>query len=396
MSAPTQSRAVDVDEALRTVAVNSSFSASRALSKWFKRGVRLNTDGFVNMPLGEVAHAAGEPDAALAAVHMPLAGRVEGDVLLAMPEAVAMSLVDLLTGQPPGTTQTLDEFQRSCIQETGNIVGTAFANTLSQWLNLDIVPAAPTFIHDMACAIVQPLVCQAAAHSDSAWLTKTEFEFDQQRLEWFMMLLLSDASLDLVRRQSHGEHARDNALHTVAVNAAYHASRAMSKWLKRGVRLSTEGFSRVPLAHVAASEDEAVVAIQMEMSQQFHGHLLLVLKLPVACDLADLLAPGRTRRGDTLDELDRSCLQETANIVATAFVNSLSKWLDITVNTTPPQLCIDLRESVFDAALSEQAAAGDDVLLSRTVFRLDGRWLDFDFFLLPTPAAFRLIETICA
>ena len=62
MSIEIASSGIDVDDALRAAAVNSSYSTSRALSKWLKRGVRLHTEGFVRQPLSEFSHAAGPPD----------------------------------------------------------------------------------------------------------------------------------------------------------------------------------------------------------------------------------------------------------------------------------------------------------------------------------------------
>ena len=63
---------IDVADALRTVAVNSSYNASRALSKWFRRGVRLRADGFESIPISELAHVAGPPEEPVAAAHMML------------------------------------------------------------------------------------------------------------------------------------------------------------------------------------------------------------------------------------------------------------------------------------------------------------------------------------
>jgi len=46
-------------EALHTVAVNGSYNASRALSKWLRRGVRLTSDDFRNVPIPEASSAIG-------------------------------------------------------------------------------------------------------------------------------------------------------------------------------------------------------------------------------------------------------------------------------------------------------------------------------------------------
>ncbi|MFO0839662.1 MAG: hypothetical protein U1D55_14190 [Phycisphaerae bacterium] len=387
----------DLDDALRAVAVNSSHNASRALSKWFKRGVRLHADGFVQKPLDEAAHAAGSAESVLAAVHMPLTGCVEGDILLAMPEEVALELADILTGQPKGSGKSFGELERSCTQETANIVGTSFANSLAQWLDIEVVPAAPTFLHDMACAIVEPLLVQAAAVGDAAWMANTEFELDERRLEWAMLLLMTPQTVDVLRERCRADSVRQHALHAVAVNAAFHASQAMSKWLKKGVRLTTEGFVRIPLReiHTQCNPDEPVVMLHMDLENQLHGHILLVLRRDTATELVRRLMPERGDAASELDEMACSCLQETANIVATAFANSVAKWLDLQTQPSTPELRIDMPEAAFGAVLADQAAVSDEVLLSKAVFRLDGQWLDCDLYIVPTPQSFRMIETFC-
>ncbi len=389
---------VGLDEALRAVAVNSAYSASRALSKWLHRGVHLHTEGFVQVPLGDLSSILTDPDAPTAAVEMRIEGTVSGHVLLLLPEATAMRLTDILIGAEAGTTTELGEFEQSALQETGNIVGTSFANCLAQWLNLQVVPGAPQFAYDLACAVMQPLLAEQAAFSDSAWLTQTVFELDSHRLEWCMLLLLDTDSIQRVRKSCDSDQVRQSALHAIVVNSAFSASRAMSKWLKKGVRISTEGFSRVALREAGSvlPHEERVVVLHMELLNQLHGHLMLVMGMQTAREFVERLMPGcGEEEGEVLGEMARSCLQETANIVATSFSNCVAKWLNIETEPSSPELCIDMPEAVFDAALSAQAMVSDDVLVSKTSFHIEGSRVDCELFVLPTPSSYRLIEAVC-
>ncbi len=385
---------VALEDALRAAAVNSSFNASRALSKWLKRGVSLYTDGFERVPLSEVSGAAGEIDAPVVAVHMTLEGTIQGDVLLALPEPVSLKLIDLLIDAPPGTTKSLGEFELSAVQETGNIVATSFANNLAQWLNQKVIPASPVCIHDLACAVIQPLLCAEAAHSDAAWMTKTVFELDSQRLDWCMLLLLSGESLERIRNACQVDKTRENALHAVVVNAAFSASRAISKWIKRGVRLSADTFRKVGLAQAAksVSSAEKIVALHMELTHQLHGHLILALDLPAARDLVERLMPGIETSEEELGEMSRSCLQETANILATAFANSVAKWLELETEPSSPELCIDMPEAAFESVLGAQALVSDDVLMSKAVFHVEGSRFECGLYFVPAPSSYRIIE----
>lgn len=72
-----------LEGALRAVAASSSGMDSRSLSKGFRRGVRLKTDGFQRVPIMDATSVAGDPEAGVATVHMDVRGEITGAALLA-------------------------------------------------------------------------------------------------------------------------------------------------------------------------------------------------------------------------------------------------------------------------------------------------------------------------
>ncbi|MBN1346012.1 MAG: chemotaxis protein CheX [Phycisphaerae bacterium] len=185
-----------------------------------------------------------------------------------------------------------------------------------------------------------------------------------------------------------------DALRTVAVNSAYDASRCLSKWLRQGVRLHTEGFERVPLhglGHDAGAE-RPVVALHMALRGDLEGHTLLVIPMTTARELVRILLGAEAPETDDLDEMARSCLAETANIVSNAFANSWARWLGVTLELTPPRLHEDLLGVILEGMLIEQAMVSDEACLARTQFVMAGKSIDWDYYFLPTPASLRRIE----
>ncbi len=198
----------------------------------------------------------------------------------------------------------------------------------------------------------------------------------------------------MAERVTHRASDLSDALRTIAVNGAYDASRSLSKWLRKGVHLRTDGFARVPLNEVCQGSEmnEPVVALYMQLTGQLHGHTLLAIPTKTALELVDMLAgavPGTTCE---LNDLAKSCLEETANIVSNAFTNSWAKCLDVFSELRPPQLRVDFLEVILEAMLIEQAMISDEICLAKTSFNVDGRTLDWDYYLLPTRESLRLIE----
>lgn len=390
----TQSPTIGVEDALRTIAVNGAYNASRALSKWLRRGVRLTCEGFQQIPISDVSKTIGAEDEAVAAIHLPLSGDLGGHLLLAFPDHVALALADIMLCQESGTATVFEELEESALCETGNIVGSAYANCLAKWLKLHVAPGVPTFAHDMVCSIVDPLLMEYAAHSDEILVATSEFLLDGQQLQWSMLLLPSQSSFQLMQERCGLDTVRRNALQTIAVNGAFNASRAMSKWLKRGVKIATEGFSQVSLGGVSTMLDESqpVVGLLMKLTDQMHGHSLLTIPYASALRLVELLMGQSPGSVTEIGELEQSCLEETGNIISGAFVNSWATWLDARIEPAVPQFVIDLPSAIIESTIAEQALVSDELFMARTDFKIDDRAVEWMFILLPSPSAMRLIE----
>ncbi len=383
-----------VADALRTVAVNGAFHASRALSKWLKRGVSLTSTGFNEVAFSDAYSVIGDPESVIAAIHLPLSGDVSGHMLLAFPETVALALADVIMQQPIGTSIVLDEIEQSALEETGNIVCSAYANSLAKCMDLRVEPTAPGFACDMACSVIGSLLTDFAASSDSFFVTRTDFQMGDQKLDWRLMLLPSAASLQLMQTQCGGGRVRFNSLRSLAVNGAFDASRAVSKWLKRGVRLASPDIERLPIADVCDlfDENEPIAALHVPLGLEAHGHALLAISENNARELVDLVCDQPKGTCTKLDEMERSCLQETGNIIVSSFVNSWAGWLNTPMEIQAPQFIYDLPGAVMDSLLSEQALLSDDVLLARTKFVVADRTVDWLMFVLPSPSTLRLLD----
>lgn len=390
----TSTAEVNLSDALRTIAVNGAYNASRALSKWFRRGVRLTSGGFERTPLSEFGDILGSAEEPIAAVLLPLEGDLSGTILLAFPEDVALELADIMMQAPPGTAQELGEIEQSCLQETANIVASAYANSLAQWMKLTTAPGVPAFAHDMACSVIDAVLMDGALAGDHMYVAKTDFVLEGRHLAWVMMLFPSPDSLILMEERSRTETVRSEALRTIAINGAFNASRAASKWLKRGVKLTTNGFDRMPLGDIASVHDESspVVALRVPLVDHLKGYALLTMAESHARRLVNMLMGRDDRAPVTWDEVERSCMEETGNIIVSAYVNSWANWLDMSIDTESPQFALDLPGPIVEAVLADQATVGDDLLVARTDFVIDDTPLEFVFLLLPAPSAMCLIE----
>src|SRR5436305_13348896 len=114
--------------------------------------VELSVPRALALPLADAIEAYGSPDNPVAAVVTPVAGDIEGVVLLLIPNGNAATLCTLL-GVSPGT-----EVGDSALREIGNILGASYLNALAAITGLELSPCPPRLRTDGPRGIFPSLV----------------------------------------------------------------------------------------------------------------------------------------------------------------------------------------------------------------------------------------------
>lgn len=174
--------------------------ASRALSKWLGRSAEIAVRQIDRLPLAAAAAALGTAEAPLCVCAMPVAGRLDGLLLLACDDASGLTLCDLLLEEPAGTTREWSEMARSAFAETANIVGCAYLNAIAADLPpaagaSGIVPAPPWFVRDYAEAVMDSVLLEQALGDATVFLTRTEFRIDATPIRCALVFVPRPAGL---------------------------------------------------------------------------------------------------------------------------------------------------------------------------------------------------------
>jgi chemotaxis protein CheC len=191
---------------LRTILERGAEEASAALSKWLARPATLRTSEVDEVDLAEASDLLGPADGLVAACSMELVGRITGQLLLVFEDRSGLALADLLLRQPSGTARTWGELEQSAANETANIVGCAYLNSLAAQLprsdgepaNADatILPSPPSFRHEFAGSLLEFALMEQALKLDRVLLVKTRFEAEEEKLDWSLLLVPSSESLE--------------------------------------------------------------------------------------------------------------------------------------------------------------------------------------------------------
>src|SRR6185436_14112585 len=120
-------------DALREIANIGSGNSATALAGMLGRPVDLAVPTARALPLADAVDAAGDADAAVTAVALPVDGDIEAIVLLIFQPAQAETLAGFLGVGPDDP-----EMMLSALSEIGNILGSAYTGALGILCGLDI------------------------------------------------------------------------------------------------------------------------------------------------------------------------------------------------------------------------------------------------------------------
>jgi chemotaxis protein CheC len=148
-------------------------------------------------------------------------------------------------------------------------------------------------------------------------------------------------------------------------------------------------FSEVP--GMVGGEEIETAGILLGVEGDVHGRMMLLLSVDDSLALIRLLMNIERPNEDPLTELEQSALREVGNIITSSYLNSLAGFTNLKIIPTVPLLCIDMAGAILNYALMESALEGDDVLVIKTRFMVEGREINGLFLFLPSRASLDVV-----
>ena len=164
-----------VAETLGEVATDGAMRAERGLSGLVGQEITIDVPQVRVGTNVDACDAVGGPDVIVFGAYISITGDITGHVMLLFPQERALECVDLMCGQPVGTSTEPDEFSASAVGELANIVGSAFVNALADRAELILHPSPPTVVNDMAIALVESVYATILARGGEVVMIDTVF-----------------------------------------------------------------------------------------------------------------------------------------------------------------------------------------------------------------------------
>lgn len=152
---------------------------------------------------------------------------------------------------------------------------------------------------------------------------------------------------------------------------AGNATTALSQMLNMKIdmnvpKVALVGFDK--LTTTICGEEEIVVGIYLSLEGDISGSMMFMLEENSAHCLVNQLMGRDINDEAPFSEMDLSALQEIGNIIAGAYLSSLSTLTKLTITSSVPYLSIDMAGAILSVPAIEFGKLGDKALLIETQF----------------------------
>ena len=105
--------------------------------------------------------------------------------------STAFNVVDILLGNPAGTTQGLGELELSTLGEMGHIMGTFFLNTISDTTGYQLKPTPPSVRMDMTGAVLDYAIASLMMETDEVTMIEANYGTETTKVDGIFAVMPS-------------------------------------------------------------------------------------------------------------------------------------------------------------------------------------------------------------
>ncbi len=177
-------------------------NAMNGLATMVNQQIKIKSLSLRQVPAREAPQLVGGPEKLVIGIYLTFTGDATGHILLVHQPEVAFAIIDMLLGNPPGSTQSLEEMEQSALAELGNVIGSCYLNAIADSLNMSLRPSPPDVILDMAGAIMDVAVVEIVQESDDVFVSETTFGTDDRQANGTFLVIPSVSFLRIILEHS--------------------------------------------------------------------------------------------------------------------------------------------------------------------------------------------------
>jgi len=194
-------------DALREVGNIGVGNATTALSRILNKRIAINIPETKFIKIERFSDELGGAEKIVVSLYLSFSGDLSGECLFAFAESDALELVDLMMGQPCGTSKRFDDMGESAFMEMSNIFTGAYLSALANMLSMRILPSVPNIANDMVQSVSDLMLIKISRAANELLCVKAKILVDGRDINGEFIILFDNPSLDKVLkylRESYG------------------------------------------------------------------------------------------------------------------------------------------------------------------------------------------------
>ncbi|MCM8801406.1 MAG: chemotaxis protein CheC [Candidatus Omnitrophica bacterium] len=185
-----------------------------------------------------------------------------------------------------------------------------------------------------------------------------------------------------------------DAIREIGNICAGNAATAFSQLLNRKIEIIVPNIFFIPIENVTLvidGKDKLVAGIVVRLLGDLPGYILFVFPQKDALILSSFMTGRTISNGSVIGDLERSALKETGIILANAYINALSSFIEMGLVPAVPEVIVDMAGAMVDYILIELSCESQFALVIESEFREVLVSIKGHFFLIPNPAGLEII-----
>ena len=162
---------------------------------------------------------------------------------------------------------------------------------------------------------------------------------------------------------------QQDALKELGNIGAGSAATALSQLIGKDIGLSVPGVVVIPveeITKIASAQNKIVAAVYMRVFGEIKARTLMVFPQDKVLLLLDMIM--RRPLGETREfgETEQSAMKEIGNIIISAYLNAIAKFIGLNSVPSVPALAIDMVEAIFETISAELTETSREAIFIET------------------------------
>jgi chemotaxis protein CheC len=188
-------------DVLREIGNIGAGNAATSLSQMLDTTVDMAVPTVRILDINDAATALGGPENAVVGILVKLYGDIEGIMMFIIEQDFVKTALQVLLGEDMVQCEKLSEIELSAISEIGNIMISAYINSIGTLSQLNIKTSVPAVSVDMVGAILSVPAIEMSSVSERIIFIEDDFLSRKDQISANMLLVPSMDSLSKLMRQ---------------------------------------------------------------------------------------------------------------------------------------------------------------------------------------------------